>query len=91
MRFPGYLASLLVLIIVIGTHVEPSFAIENSIQESSHSFVADAVRNVAPAVVRIDTERTIEHEQFDPTLIDPLLRDLLGEPNLGPERQRAQG
>ncbi len=91
MRLPGYLASLLVLIIVIGTQVEPSFAIENSIQESSHSFVAEAVRNVAPAVVRIDTERTIEHEQFDPTLIDPLLRDLLGEPNFGPERQRGQG
>ena len=91
MRLPGYLASLLALIIVIGTQVEPSFAIENSIQESSHSFVAEAVRNVAPAVVRIDTERTIEHEQFDPTLIDPLLRDLLGEPNLGPERQRGQG
>ena len=61
MRFPGYLASLLVLIILIGTHAAPSFAIENSIQESSHSFVAEAVRNVAPAVVRIDTERTIEH------------------------------
>ncbi len=91
MRLPGYLASLLVLIIVIGTQVEPSFAIENSVQESSHSFVAEAVRNVAPSVVRIDTERTIEHEQFDPTLIDPLLRDLLGEPNLGPERQRGQG
>ena len=57
----------------------------------NHSFVADAVRNVAPAVVRIDTERQVERQPFDPTLIDPLLRDLLGEPNLGPERQRGQG
>ncbi|WP_241434041.1 MULTISPECIES: trypsin-like peptidase domain-containing protein [unclassified Prochlorococcus] len=57
----------------------------------SHSFVAEAVQNVAPAVVRIDTERTVEHEPFDPTLIDPLLRDLLGEPDLGPERERGQG
>ena len=43
------------------------------------SFVADAVRDVAPAVVRIDTERVVERQPFDPNLIDPLLRDLLGE------------
>jgi len=59
----------------------------------SHSFVADAVRDVAPAVVRIDTERVVERQPFDPNLIDPLLRDLLGEPGYGygPERQRGQG
>ena len=59
----------------------------------SHSFVADAVRDVAPAVVRIDTERVVERQPFDPNLIDPLLRDLLGEPSFGygPERQRGQG
>ena len=57
----------------------------------THSFVADAVRNVAPAVVRIDTERVVERQPFDPNLIDPLLRDLLGEPGYGPERQRGQG
>lgn len=59
----------------------------------SHSFVADAVRDVAPAVVRIDTERVVERQPFDPNLIDPLLRDLLGEPGFGygPERQRGQG
>ena len=57
----------------------------------THSFVADAVRNVAPAVVRIDTERIVERQPFDPNLIDPLLRDLLGEPGYGPERQRGQG
>ena len=56
-----------------------------------HSFVADAVRRVAPAVVRIDTERTVERQPFDPTLIDPLLRDLLGDPPPGPERERGQG
>ena len=56
-----------------------------------HSFVANAVKGVAPAVVRIDTERTIERQAFDPTLIDPLLRDLLGEPGYGPERERGQG
>ena len=91
MRFPGYFGLLFCLIILLGISVEPSFAIENSMEESSHSFVAKAVRNVGPAVVRLDTERTVEHEQFDPTLLDPLLRDLLGEPNLGPEMQRGQG
>ncbi len=91
MRFPGYFGLFFCLIILLGFSVEPSFAIENLMEESSHSFVAKAVRNVGPAVVRLDTERTVEHEQFDPTLLDPLLRDLLGEPNLGPEMQRGQG
>jgi len=56
-----------------------------------HNFVSDAVRNVGPAVVRIDTERLVERQQFDPTLLDPLLRDLLGEPGMLPERERGQG
>ena len=56
-----------------------------------HSFVARAVEKVAPAVVRIDTERTVERQPFDPTLIDPLLRDLLGDPAIRPERERGQG
>ena len=60
-------------------------------EETGHSFVAEAVSRVAPSVVRIDTERTVERQAFDPTLIDPLLRDLLGDPSLGPERERGQG
>ena len=32
----------------------------DSAQALEHSFVADAVQRVAPAVVRIDTERTVE-------------------------------
>ena len=56
-----------------------------------HNFVSDAVKNVGPAVVRIDTERTVERQQFDPTLLDPLLRDLLGEPGIAPDRERGQG
>ena len=43
----------------------------------SHNFVSYAVKNVGPAVVKIDTERLVERQQFDPTLLDPLLRDLL--------------
>ena len=53
---------------------------ERLLQALEHSFVADAVQRVAPAVVRIDTERTVERQPFDPTLLDPLLRDLLGDP-----------
>ena len=56
-----------------------------------HNFVSDAVKNVGPAVVRIDTERLLERQQFDPTLLDPLLRDLLGEPGMAPDRERGQG
>ena len=56
-----------------------------------HNFISDAVKNVVPAVVRIDTERLVERQQFDPTLLDPLLRDLLGEPGMTPDRERGQG
>ena len=57
----------------------------------NRNFVSDAVKNVGPAVVRIDTERLVERQQFDPTLLDPLLRDLLGEPGTAPDRERGQG
>ena len=57
----------------------------------SHNFVSSAVKNVSPAVVKIDTERLVERQQFDPTLLDPLLRDLLGEQGNQPERERGQG
>ena len=57
----------------------------------NHNFVSAAVKNVGPAVVKIDTERLVERQQFDPTLIDPLLRDLLGEPGLIPDKERGQG
>ena len=72
---------------------EEAFALNISKVEgqNSHSFVAEAVRRVAPSVVRIDTERTVERQPFDPSLIDPLLRDLLGEPSFSPERERGQG
>ena len=57
----------------------------------NHNFVSSAVKNVGPAVVKIDTERLVERQQFDPTLLDPLLRDLLGEGGITPERERGQG
>jgi len=57
----------------------------------NHNFVSNAVKNVGPAVVKIDTERLVERQQFDPTLLDPLLRDLLGESGIMPDRERGQG
>ena len=57
---------------------------------SPHSFVADAVRRAGPAVVRIDTERNVDRQAFDPALLDPLLRDLFGDPS-GSMRERGQG
>ena len=62
-----------------------------SADEINHSFVSKAVKRVAPAVVRIDTERPVARQPFDPNLIDPLLKDLLGEPGFGPEREKGQG
>ena len=41
-------------------------------------------------MVRIDTERSVQRQPYDPTLLDPLLRDLLGDPS-GVERERGQG
>ncbi|MFN9546130.1 MAG: trypsin-like peptidase domain-containing protein [Cyanobacteriota bacterium] len=54
------------------------------------SFVAEAVRRAGPAVVRIDTERNVARQAFDPALLDPLLRDLFGDPS-GSMRERGQG
>ncbi len=57
---------------------------------SAHSFVADAARRAGPAVVRIDTERSVTRPPFDPAMLDPLLRDLFGDPS-GSMRERGQG
>ncbi len=61
------------------------------ISSENHNFVSSAVKNVSPAVVKIDTERLVERQQFDPTLLDPLLRDLLGDPGIAPDKERGQG
>ena len=57
----------------------------------NHNFVSYAVKNVGPSVVKIDTERLVERQQFDPTLLDPLLRDLLGDPWITPDKEKGQG
>jgi len=67
-----------------------SAAGQPSLPVGPHSFVADAARRVGPAVVRIDTERNVARQPFDPAMLDPLLRDLFGDPS-GSMRERGQG
>ena len=79
---------LVAIIVIFNFSVGDVLSLEVS---NERNFVSDAVKAVGPAVVRIDTERSIERQQFDPTLLDPLLRDLLGEPGILPDRERGQG
>ena len=57
---------------------------------SGSSFVSAAVKKVAPAVVRIDTERSVPRVGLDPSFNDPLLRELFGD-QLPHSRERGQG
>jgi S1-C subfamily serine protease len=59
---------------------------------STRSFVAAAVERVGPAVVRIDTERTITRNP-DPFLNDPFFRRFFGDEAFprGPFEERLQG
>ncbi len=68
-------------------------ALANSEVPIPHSFVAQAVERVGPAVVRIDTERTVVRN-VDPMLNDPFFRQFF--PGLVPmpqqeDHQRGQG
>jgi S1-C subfamily serine protease len=62
---------------------------------SKDSFVAAAVRRVGDAVVRIDTEKTVNRRpSVDPMLDDPLFRRFFGEDLMAPpseQRLRGQG
>lgn len=57
----------------------------------NESFVAGAVRRVGPAVVRIDTERTITRQAPDPFMDDPFLRDFFGGLPRQPQEERLRG
>ncbi len=81
----------LALLLAITALSQPAAALEADPPAlTPHSFVADAARRVGPAVVRIDTERNVARPPFDPTLLDPLLRDLFGDPSSS-TRERGQG
>ena len=84
--------NLISIFIIIGlVNFSQQFEVFALISSEDHNFVSSAVKNVGPAVVKIDTERLVERQQFDPTLLDPLLRDLLGDPGVTPDRERGQG
>ena len=89
MKFARYFIALISLTNFLA--FSPVYGSTNVNELESHNFVSMAVKEVAPAVVRIDTERPVERQPYDPTLIDPLLRDLLGEPSIRPEREIGQG
>ena len=57
----------------------------------SDSFVANVAKRVSPSVVRIDIERDIQSDEFESDLLDPLLRDLLGDLGTFPQKERGQG
>ena len=66
-------------------------AIEDFQVIEPHSFVADVAEKVSESVVRIDIEREIQAEEFESDLLDPLLRDLLGDLGTVPQKERGQG
>ena len=80
------LALPLVLLLCLGL-AAPAWA-ERGV--SANSFVTAAVKRVAPAVVRIDTERTVPRVGLDPAFNDPLLRELFGD-QIPHSRERGQG
>ncbi|WP_277881772.1 MULTISPECIES: HhoA/HhoB/HtrA family serine endopeptidase [unclassified Phormidium] len=57
----------------------------------NESFVAAAVRQVGPAVVRIDTEKTITRQNRDPLYEDPFLRDFFGGMPRQPQEELLRG
>jgi len=75
---------------LIALGVRPSPAWAGPLEPQSSSFVTSAVKRVAPAVVRIDTERSVPRAGLDPVFSDPLLRELFGD-QLPSSRERGQG
>ncbi|MEM9487094.1 MAG: trypsin-like peptidase domain-containing protein, partial [Cyanobacteria bacterium P01_F01_bin.116] len=65
------------------------------VPDTPHNFVAAAVDRVGPAVVRVDTERTVATRARDPFFDDPFFRGFFGEdafPRVPQEfRQQGQG
>jgi len=73
----------------------PATQVQAAATTTDESFVATAIRRVGPAVVRIDTEKTITRNVPDPFFDDPFFRGFFG-PDAFPrmpqeERLRGQG
>ena len=62
------------------------FALEDFQDSQNHSFVANVASRVSPSVVRIDIERELQTDEFESDLLDPLLRDLLGDLGTFPKK-----
>ena len=69
----------------------PALASDDFNSRESHSFVANVASKVSPSVVRIDIEREIDTDEFESDLLDPLLKDLLGDLGTFPKKERGQG
>ena len=67
------------------------FALADFQESESHSFVANVASKVSPSVVRIDIEREFQTDEFESDLLDPLLKDLLGDLGTFPKKERGQG
>ncbi|WP_036905616.1 trypsin-like peptidase domain-containing protein [Prochlorococcus marinus] len=67
------------------------FALDDFQESESHSFVANVASKVSPSVVRIDIEREFQTDEFESDLLDPLLKDLLGDLGTFPKKERGQG
>ena len=67
------------------------FALSDFQESESHSFVANVASKVSPSVVRIDIEREFQTDEFESDLLDPLLKDLLGDLGTFPKKERGQG
>ena len=67
------------------------FALADFQESESHSFVANVASKVSPSVVRIDIEREFQKDEFESDLLDPLLKDLLGDLGTFPKKERGQG
>ncbi len=71
--------ALTAVLMVAGAIAPPAYAqTPAAAAHGGESFVAAAVRQVGPAVVRIDTEKTITRQARDPLYEDPFLRDFFG-------------
>ncbi|MFM7228223.1 MAG: trypsin-like peptidase domain-containing protein [Cyanobacteriota bacterium] len=84
------LAPLLATVTLVFGALGPLLASPAQVRAAAHGFVAEAVARVAPAVVRIDTERRVAVAGVDPAFDDPFLRELFGDLP-GSRRESGQG
>lgn len=72
------LMGLVLMVTMVITAMPAAALAQTPAAMANQSFVAAAVRRVGPAVVRIDTEKTITRQFPSPFYDDPFLRDFFG-------------